>query len=547
MHRSRRLLAAGALFLSVTLVAAACGGSSTDDDPGADGPATPDDSTPQLGGTLTFGLEAESSGGFCIPEAQLAAPGIAVANAIYDPLMTTDENFEIQPYLAESITANADSTEFTFKIRDGITFHDGSALTAEVVKLNFDIQRGDDAATTAAGRSPLLFPIVYDNIADVTVTEPLTVVVTTTVPWVAFPTYMATGRFLIAAEAQLTAEDCEENMIGTGPFKLDSWVRNQQMELSKNESYWRTDADGTQLPYLDNLVFVPIDASSERLQALEAGTINSAQFTSASVMTQVEEQSDEFGLVTEPAGHHEVGYSLINTAAPPFDDEEFRRHFAMALDREAMADVQNEGKFEIAQQPFDSEVTGFVDGLVLTEYDPDTAADYFADKDATVSISYATDPINRALTEEMQRQLAEVGVEVTIDVKDQSTLINQALTGDFGVLIWRNHPGQDPDGQYVWWHSTSPVNFGKINSPELDGLLDQGRSELDPDTRKGIYEQIAELFASETFNFWHWYSEWGFAHANDVHQLGYYTLPDGSVGAGMNWGWTLWSEVWVEQ
>ena len=538
------------MLLVTALIAAACGGGGGGDDDGGGGAQSPgvkDDATPQPGGTLTFGLESETTGGFCTAEAQLAGAGIAVAQAMYDQLAADDENYDPQPYLAASIEPSADFLTWTITLREGITFHDGSPLTADVVKLNMDLWVGDQAAVAATGRSPLLFPLVFANIDTITATDPLTVTVTMKEPWVAFDSYLSSGRFVIAGEAQLMSEDCSENMIGTGPFKLDKWTRNQQMELSKFDGYWRTDADGVQLPYLDKLIFKPIDGGVNRFQALEAGSIDSGQFSTVSVFQDIEDQPDDFSLVLEQPGHREVGYGLINVAKAPLDDIEVRKNMALAIDREAINDISNNGQFDIADQPFDSDVMGFVDGLVLTDYDPDTAADYFADKNVAISLSYATDPNTKAVAEDIQRQLGDVGVEVSIDEKDQSTLINQALTGDFNVLLWRNHPGGDPDQNYVWWHSSMPTNFGKINDPEMDALLDQGRSEADEATRVEVYEQISERFASEGYNLWNWYTQWGFGSTNNVHQLGYYTLPDGTVGSGMNWGWTLWPEVWVEQ
>jgi peptide/nickel transport system substrate-binding protein len=539
-----------ALVAVFALLAAACGGGGGGDDGdggGAQSPGVKDDATPQPGGTLTFGLESETTGGFCTAESQLAASGIAVAQAIYDQLAVDNENYEPQPYLAESIEPSPDFLTWTITLRDGITFHDGTPLTADVVKLNMDLWAGDPDAVAATGRSPLLFPLIFGNIDTISVSDPLTVVVTMDVPWIAFDSYLSSGRFVIAAAAQLNSENCSEDMIGTGPFKLDKWTRNQQMELSKNDSYWRTDADGVQLPYLDKLVFKPIAGGTNRFQALEAGSIDSGQFSTVTVFQDIEDQPDKFSLVLEQPGHREVGYGLTNVSKPPLDDLETRKHIAMAIDRDAINDISNNGGFDIAEQPFDSDVIGFVDGLVLTDYDPDTAAEFFAGKNVAINLSYAIDPNTKAVAEDVQRQLGDVGVDVSIDEKDQSTLINQALTGDFNVLLWRNHPGGDPDQQYVWWHSTMPSNFGRINDPEMDSLLDQGRSETDPDARVKIYEQISERFASEGYNLWNWYTQWGFGATNNVHQLGYYTLPDGSVGSGLNWGWTLWPEVWVEQ
>ncbi len=543
---SRRSLRFAALGLAFALVAAGCGGDDGDDN-GNDNGSTPEETgTPTPGGTLTYAIEAESSGGYCLAEAQLAAGGIQVVQAVYDPLMSFDENLEPKPYLAESFTPNDDFTSFEIKLRSGIKFHDGTDLTAQVVKDNLDLARGDAEALAKYGRRPLLFPFVFSNIDTITAPDPLTVVITTKIPWPAFGDYLAGGRNGIMATAQYSDPNCAENMIGTGPFKLDSWERGQSMELSKNENYWRTDDEGNQLPYLDKLIFRPIVGTPDRYDALDGGTIDAMHFSLPSVMDQVE-ADDRFILIREPDGHKEVAYGLINVSNPPMDDIEIRRHMAMAIDRDVLNDIANDGQANIANGPFDSEVLGYLEDPGMIEYDPDTANDFFSGKNISVRVSYATDPTTKAIAEEVKSQLEAVGVSVSIDDKDQATLISQALSGEFNIILWRNHPGADPDTQYVWWHSGSPVNFGRINDADIDKALEEGRVELDPERRKEIYEDLNRAFAEGAYNMWNWYSPWAVAASDRVHNLVGTTLPDGSTGSGLHWGWHMLTEVWVDQ
>src|SRR6476620_7669207 len=124
-----------ALLLGFSLVAASCGGDDKKaDESTAQAPGESDSKGLTPGGTLTMAVEAETSGGFCLPEAQLAAGGITVSNAIFEPIMIADENLDPKPYLAESVTPNADATVFTIKLRPGIKFSDGTDLTSKVAK-----------------------------------------------------------------------------------------------------------------------------------------------------------------------------------------------------------------------------------------------------------------------------------------------------------------------------------------------------------------------------------------------------------------------------
>ncbi len=187
------------MLVALSLVAFACGGGDDDDTTGgADGTDAgggggeeqPEDVEPTPGGSVVYGLEAETSSGWCLPEAQLAIAGIQVARAVYDTLTVPNAEGEYVPYLASAVTPNATYDEWTIELRDGVKFHDGTDLTAEVVKNNIDAFRGK-----YANRAPLLFLFVYENIDTVETTGPLTVAVKTKTPWPAFPAYLyANGR-----------------------------------------------------------------------------------------------------------------------------------------------------------------------------------------------------------------------------------------------------------------------------------------------------------------------------------------------------------------
>ncbi len=94
-------------------------------------------------------------------------------------------------------------------------------------------------------------------------------------------------------------------------------------------------------------------------------------------------------------------------------------------------------------------------------------------------------------------------------------------------MLWRQHPGDDPDGQYVWWNTGSLVNFGKIADPELQTLMDQGRSETDPAKRKAIYQKVDKLFGAKVYNVWAYYADWTVAAKKSVQGLAGPPLPDG--------------------
>jgi peptide/nickel transport system substrate-binding protein len=483
---------------------------------------------PVRGGRLVYGLEAESDDGWCLPEAQLAISGLMVQWALYDSLTALNDNAEAVPNLAETVEHSDDYRTWTITLREGVTFHDGTALDADVVKNNLDAYRG-----TYPGRTPRLTVFQLKNVDTVTVTGPLTVEVGTIAPWVAFPTTITAMGML--GQAQLDDPDtCNSKMIGTGPFKLASWKPNQALLAQRNPDYWQIAPDGEPYPYADAVEFRPITETQQRINAIESGDIDAMLTQSgadiAGSLTDLRNDGLINLLVNED--HAEVNFVMLNSSKPPFDNPDMRRAVAMGLDRDEINDVSNAGFPTIADQPFPPGDPGYVEDPGFPEYDPDAAkaivAAYVADGgSAALTLTVQADPTLLARGELIQNQLAEIGIEVKINSVDQTMLVSDAIAGNYEAMTFRRHPGGEPDLQYMWWYGANPVNFGRIADPEIDRLLDQGRSEPDPDKRREIYEGISRQFGSEVWNVWLNYTPWGVALAPDVHGVLSSVLPDG--------------------
>ena len=539
-----------ALLLVLSLFAAACGGddggSGGSDDPGEEAAGEP---TP--GGKVIYGLEAENGGGWCLPEGQLAISGIQVARAIYDTLTVPDEEANYVPFLAETVESNDDFTEWTITLRDGITFHDGTPLNAEVVKNNLDAYRG-----VYEGRSPLLFLFVFENIADVTATDDMTVTVTTKTPWPSFDAYLfSSGRLGMMAQAQLDdAETCDTKLIGTGPFKQVSWTQNESFQAEKNPDYWQTDENGQQLPYLDEIEFRPIVEGEARVNALLGGDINAMHTSGAEQIDalRIEEENGAINLV-ESDEFAEVAYGMFNTKLPPFDNIIARQAATYALDRETLNQVRNLDLFTMASGPFAPGEIGYLEDSGFPEYDLEKAQELVAqyEEETGQPLEFTLTSTNEAsvvaTAQFIQEQAEKAGMKVSLKQVEQAALINTALGGDWQAIAWRNHPGGNPDSQYVWWNSKMPTNFSGINNPELDALLDQGRAESDPAAREEIYQDINRLFAENVYNLWLNWTLWDVGTSRDVFGVFGPLLPNGAAPfGGLATGHPV-SGMWIQQ
>lgn len=527
---SRRRIAAVAAVRAVALFAAACGGGSSKGESSGSGSGDSAAGKPKSGGTVNYGLEAETES-YCIPEAQLAIAGIQVARAVYDTLTAPDDKAVYQPYLAKSVTPNANFTEWTIVLRDGVKFHDGTALDATVIKNNIDAWRG-----AYPGRSPLLFSFIYKPITAVDVVDPTTVKVTVDTPWPAFPAYLFNdGRSGIIGQAQLDdAKTCDANMIGTGPFKLKEWKRGDHLSVVKNPDYWQKDANGTQLPYLDGMDFRPVTDATTRVNALLAGELNALQDSGAETTDQMRQESEQGKLnLTATTDYTEVAYELFNVSKPPFDNINARMAVITAINRDQLNQVRHLGLSEMASGPFAPGEVGYLKDTGYPEFDLKASKDFqdkykaATGKDLEFTLVGTPDPGTTKLLQFLQEQLKTAGITANVRTVEQAVLINTALGDDWNMLDWRNHPGGNPDGQYIWWKTGSPVNFNKMNDPDMDALLDAGRAESDSAKAATIYQDINKRFAQQGYNLWLNWVKWAIGTAPDVHGVYGPDLPEG--------------------
>jgi peptide/nickel transport system substrate-binding protein len=488
-------------------------------------------SGPKRGGSITYALEAETTG-YCLPGlATLAASGIEVATSIYDTLTTINTKGQYVPYLAQSVTPNATFDQWTITLRPNVKFHNGEVLDANAVKLNLDTYRGLNPKVA----SPLA-SFTFKNVASVDVTGPLALSIKTKTPWPAFPAYLyGTGRTGIVAPAQLAdPTTCPTNLIGTGPFKLEpGGLRlNESTTVVRNPNYWRAG-----LPYLDSVKFVPVPEAAQQLNGLQGGQFDLVQTSNARNIVQLRQRKSS-GQITEIDTDNgtEVGYGMLNVSKPPFDDKNARLAVAYAGDANQLNQIRNQGLETLATGPFAPGTPYYLTFAQagLPKHNVAKAKAYAklysqAHGGQPLSFTYLTgsDPELLALAELTKEQDAQAGINVDIRQVDQATMISIALAGNFTFEAWRNHPQADPDTQYVWWYSGSPVNFGRINDPTINQLLDQGRVETNPAKRVQIYKDLNKRFASELYNLWAFYTKWAAGAQKNIGGLNGGPLPDG--------------------
>lgn len=539
---------AAVLIACAALLVTACGGDGGDKGGGNGAGSGNDESAePQYGGRLVYGLAAENADGWCLTGAQLAPPGIQVARSIYDTLTIPNDKGELVPFLAKSVTPNDDFTEWDIELREGIKFHDGSDLDAEVVKNNLDAYRGK-----YPGRISLLFSFVYDNIADVEVTGPLSIKVTTIAPWSSLPQALwSTGRSGIMAQAQLDDPDtCASKLIGTGPFELVEWSQNEKLVVRRNPNYWQKDANGNALPYLDEIEYRPMPDGSARTNSLLSGEIDILSTGSAQEREALDTDSitnnvsDEFPTVS---------FIQFNNAKAPFDNKDARLALIRSIDMDTYNATINLDMAPTANGPFAPNNVGYLSDTGYPTFDLAKAKEHVASyraatgKDLAFSIIGPPDQNSLSIMTVIQKMAEAAGITVKINQMETAAMISTAVSGQYDAMIFANYPGGDPDDNRVWWYGGSPVNLSRFNDAEINKLLDQGRGTADPDERQKIYAGINKRFASEGYAAWLNWTITDVATKPTVHGILGPNLPDGDAPLPALVNGHSTAGVWIDQ
>ncbi|MDW3218280.1 MAG: ABC transporter substrate-binding protein [Acidimicrobiales bacterium] len=489
------------------------------------------DLDPVYGGDLRWGLNRDGTG-FDLTGA--VAPGtLRILSAIADPLVRLDADGNWAPFLAESFVPNDDYTVWTVTMRDGVVFHDGSPLDAETVVAN--LQAFKDSA---------LVGFVVGQVESYVVTGDLTFEARMTDPWATFP-FVLTGQagFVVPTD-QIGVNDW---YTGTGPFKLDSWTLGEGARLVRNDDYWQ---EG--LPYLDSIEFTFAPEQDTRRLAFEQGQFDGYLSPGdADILDFLEDDSIDVWIGTGSA--NEMAY-LLNVTVPPLDDVRVRRALAHATPRQDVIDLYRSGLSTPANGPIHPGSQWYVE-TDYPDYDLDEARRLIEEYEAEVgpvefTMSSEQGASFREVTDLVLDDWRSVGVDVEyVDIALGQSAIT-GITDNFEAIAWIQFSDSDPDGFYIWFHSSQvTTNWSNHNFPEIDEPLARGRATADLEERKAAYADFQHALADLVPVVWldHFNGLEGEVAWPYVHGVMESYLPDGTDALPMTGGsFHRWEQIWME-
>ncbi|MDW0110824.1 ABC transporter substrate-binding protein [Sporosarcina aquimarina] len=488
------------MLLVLSTALAACGNDDSDEGAKEDGGKA---SAKEK--TLVFGRGGDSTS--LDPSRVTEGETFKVTVNLFETLVNFgEEDTTIQPGLAKEWEPSEDGLTYTFKLEEGVKFHDGTDFNADAVVANFERWASGDAEMFPY-YSSMFGGFEGDEdavIESVTAEDENTVVFKLKRPQAPFLKNLAMSMFAIASPEAYAKGDDEfaRNPVGTGPFKFVEWKANDSITIEKNADYWQ---EG--LPKLDKVVFRAIPDNAARLNALTTGEIDLADGINPADGAKIEGDS-KLQLFERPSMN--VGYLGLTVTRPPFDKKEVRQAMNYAIDKQTIIESFFEGRAESAKNPMPSSISGYNDDIEEYAYDPEKAKELL--KEAGLEDGFDMElwampvprpymPDGTKVAEVIQSNLADVGIKAKIVSYEWATYLDKASKGeaDAFMLGWTGDNGDADNFLYVLLDEDNigSNNYTYFKNEETHKLFLEAQTEVDEDKRNELYMKAQEILHEE--------------------------------------------------
>ena len=464
------------------------------------------------GGTLRISHRDNPPSASIHEEATISVvqPFMAVFNnlVVFDPKERVNSPDHIVPDLAESWSWNADKTKLTFKLRSGVKWHDGKPFSAKDVKCTWDALIGKaDEKTDIIRKNPR--QIWYKNLKDISVGSDTEVTFTLARPQLSFLSMLAAGYSPVYS-CHVSGRDMRSKPIGTGPFKVTEFKRNEAIKLVRNPDYWKKG-----IPHLDAIDWKIVPNRSTRMLGYIAGEFDMTFDSDITFPMLKDVKAQKANAVCEARPTNVNANILINRDSPPFDNPELRRALVLALDQKPFNDIlfQGEALLGASMLPPPAGVWGMAPEMLKTlpGHMPDVEKSraearkimeklgYGPDKPLKVKVSTRNIAIYRDPAVILIDQLKTIYIEGELEPIDTTVWYTKVQGKKYAIGMNLTGVGvDDPDVNfYENFYSTSTRNYTGYNNPDVDKLIELQSAEADHDKRKKIVWEIEKKLAED--------------------------------------------------
>jgi peptide/nickel transport system substrate-binding protein len=462
----------------------------------------------QPGSQIVIGLQAEP---VTLDVAQLSDYNSSrTAMPMFEGLVRfADGSTDVEPGLAERWEVSDDGLTYTFFLRPGVSFHDGTPVNAEAVEFSFERQLDPAHPYHDTGTFPYA-EFTLGNIASIEVVDELTVRLTLRENFAPFLSNLAMHAAALVSPTAVMASgaDFSENPVGAGPYRFVSWRRGVEVVLERNPDYWRV------TPQVERLIYRPIIEDQARLAALEAGEVDLAVNLPPDDLPRL--RSDARFTFSEQAGMH-TWYVVFNVTKEPFGDARVRQAVAHAIDRQAIVDAVLGGTGVLAKNFLPPVVWGYTEDVPEYPYDPERARELLAEAGypdgfevefwVPASGSGMQQPV--AMGTVIQDYLSRVGIEATIQQFEWGTYLDRVIVPLDSAdtvpamfqMSWIGDNGDPDNFLYILLSGDQfppfGFNLGYYTNPEVDAILREARTTSDHDARVTLYVAAQRLIMAD--------------------------------------------------
>ncbi|GAB6928976.1 ABC transporter substrate-binding protein [Paenibacillus sp. JCM 10914] len=504
-HARNRRKSVTAAVLGMMLLLSACGGQqASSGNTTAAGTLVATQGVPAQGGELSFALA--TSPDTLDPHRSGLAVSVRVIRTIHDSLVVQLPDHTIKPWLATEWEISEDGLSYTFKLREDVRFHDGTPFNAEAVKYNFD--RILDPATKASNAAALLQPYQSSEVLD-----EYTVKLNLATPSRAFLGNLSQALLGIVSPtaAQQYGDQLGQQPVGTGPFKFVKWEENAGIQVERNPDYkWAPELVTNQgAPYLDGIDFRIVPEEATRIGSVQSKQVLAAETVPPQNILTLEKDPNFQLLQTNTVG---LPYTLFfNKDREPWNELKARQAVQLAVDVDTIVKTLYLGTYERAWSPLTPGTFGYDASLeqaikpdipkanqLLDELGWVRGEDGIRAKDGKkLALHYVDGTPNREKRNDIavmiQQQLKQIGIAVEVEItKDIRTVVY--TNGNYD-LYGNSQVNSDPNALYSFYHSYDPkgqASLSRLNEPEVDQWLEQGRVEKDDEKRAELYKQVQQ-------------------------------------------------------
>jgi peptide/nickel transport system substrate-binding protein len=470
--------AATGITISALLLVSGCSGSSSGSGTSSGG-----------GGKLVFGISADPTQ--TIPWLSTSTQSLQVLSQVYSTLLSSDSQLKPAAGLADLPTMSSDGKTYTFKLKPGLTFGNGSTLDSTDVKYTFDTIMNPATKATSAS--------YFGSVQSVAAPDPQTVVVTLKAPDASFVTSLANVNTSIVP-SDVPVESLQTRPVGSGPYLFESRTPNQSITLKANPKYYRGK------PGFGELQFRIIADEKSMVSALRSGAVDMAVFDN-SVTAKTATSAKVKVTPVDQLNFHVL---QLRADSPLLQDVNVRLAIQCAIDRKQVLDTAALGAGTVTGPITSPQYRSDPNARPCPNRDVARAKAYLvkAGKPGGFTMNLITSQglystaVNEA--QNVQAQLKDVGIQVKLETLDSDGYVQRWLKGDFDSAIALNGGSTDPNTMYARYF-TSTGTFTKVagyRSATLDQLFAQGRATTDPAQRKAIYDKISRELEDNAVWIW---------------------------------------------